>query len=62
VSTQMPNSSFCVACHLPPGEYSGEELVGDFCGKCHHLGIPEEHPSGEGKTAEFCYTCHQVGS
>jgi predicted CXXCH cytochrome family protein len=61
VSAQMPNSSFCVACHLPPGEYSGDDPVKDFCAKCHNLGIPEEHPSGDGKTADFCYSCHQVG-
>ena len=61
-SAQMPNSSFCVACHLPPGEYSGEDTVQDFCAKCHNLGVPAEgHPSGEGKTADFCYSCHQTG-
>ena len=61
-SADMPNSSFCVECHLPPGEVSGEDSVGDFCAKCHNLGVPTEgHPSGEGKTAEFCYSCHQVG-
>jgi len=62
VSTDMPNSSFCVACHLPPGNVSGDLTVGDFCAKCHNLGVPTEgHPSGEGKTAEFCYSCHQLG-
>jgi len=64
----MPNSSFCVACHLPPGEYSGEEaadtadslLAGDFCARCHNLGTPPGHPGAEGKTAGFCYQCHKA--
>lgn len=61
VSTAMPNSSFCVKCHLPLGNVTGEEKAGDFCARCHNLGTPPGHPGAEGKKAEFCYQCHQIG-
>lgn len=61
VSTEMPSSSFCTACHLPPGGYSGERKAGEFCARCHNLGTPVGHPSAEGKNAHFCYQCHPVG-
>ncbi len=59
ISSSMRNSSFCITCHTA-GEIqlTGEEKVGDFCARCHNLGVVPEHPSGEGKTAEFCLTCH----
>ncbi len=60
VSTGMPNASFCIACHLPPGKVTGEEQAGAFCARCHNLGSPAGHPAAEGKDAGFCYQCHQV--
>jgi len=57
----MPNSSFCIVCHLPPGNVTGKEKTGEFCARCHNLGTPAGHPAAEGKKAEFCYQCHQVG-
>lgn len=55
----MPNASFCVTCHVA-GEIkiTGNEVVGDFCARCHNLGVVPEHPTGEGQLAEFCLSCH----
>lgn len=60
INAQMPNASFCVTCHTA-GEikFTGEEVVGDFCARCHNLGVVPEHPTGEGQLAEFCLSCHQ---
>ncbi len=55
----MPNASFCFTCHVA-GEIkiTGDEVVGQFCARCHNLGVVAEHPSGEGQTADFCLSCH----
>lgn len=59
IREDMPNASFCVTCHVA-GEIkiTGEEVVGDFCARCHNLGVIPEHPTGEGQLAEFCLSCH----
>lgn len=60
ISLNMPGASFCVTCHTAGDvAISGDEQVGDFCARCHNLGVVPEHPKGEGKQASFCMSCHQ---
>lgn len=59
ISSSMRNSAFCVTCHTA-GEvqFTGEEKAGDFCARCHNIGVVPEHPTGEGQNAQFCLSCH----